>query len=329
MTRALVVAEHGARLRVHRGSLVVETRGARRVVPLADVDRVVIATGGVSVTSSALRVLASLGIDVLVLSSRGDPMVSLQPPFITVTVATRIAQYEASRDPGLRLSYAKAFAAAKIENQARHLEALALRLGEGWLRGEAARLRQALQRLAAAGDEREVLQAEAHAARLYWGALADVLPRGLGFQGRDQDAGDPVNASLNYLYGLLYSDAHRALAVHGLDPYLGFLHRDRSGAPALVFDYVEMFRVTAVDKPLVMRLLEGWVPEVDGETGYLTRETRLELIKLYMENARRSIHDGEGRRDTLRGHMARYARRLAQALRAKAPYRGFTEAPTP
>jgi CRISPR-associated protein Cas1 len=329
MVRALIVMGHGVRLRVKRRSLVVEEPGKpRETVPLAEIDRVVVGTSGVSLSSSAVRVLASYGISIVFLDARGQPMVSLEPPFISATSETRLAQYAARMDSTLRLGYAASFVQAKMLNQANMLYELALRLGERWLLDEAAKIQESAARAPSARSVEELRSLEAQAARRYWGAYATLLPPSLGFDGRDPDAGDPVNRSLNYMYGMLYAEGFRHLVIHGLDPYVGFMHADRSGKPSLVFDYVEMFRVSTVDKPLLHLLRGGWKPEVDP-TGYLSREARLRLIRLFHENLERRVYDGSGTPDTLERHMSIYARRLARSLRSKTPYHGFVEAVKP
>src|SRR5690606_33000441 len=46
---------------------------------------------------------------------------------------------------------------------------------------------------------------EGMAAKLYWSALATFLERNWGFQERTgRDSQDPVNAVLNYAYGMMY-----------------------------------------------------------------------------------------------------------------------------
>lgn len=56
---------------------------------------------------------------------------------------------------------------------------------------------------------------------------------------------DPFNATLSYLYGILYSRCEAALIKAGLDPYIGIFHRDNYNRPALVFDFIEKFRYWA------------------------------------------------------------------------------------
>ena len=47
---------------------------------------------------------------------------------------------------------------------------------------------------------------------------------------------DNVNALLSFLYTLLLHETKSALQTVGLDPYVGFLHRDRPGRLGLALD---------------------------------------------------------------------------------------------
>ena len=55
---------------------------------------------------------------------------------------------------------------------------------------------------------------------------------------------DPVNACLNYAYGVLEGQCRQALSGQGFDATCGFLHADKSGRDSLVYDLMEMERGT-------------------------------------------------------------------------------------
>jgi CRISPR-associated protein Cas1 len=59
---------------------------------------------------------------------------------------------------------------------------------------------------------------------------------------RDRHATHPVNALLNYAYGVLEAQVHQALLIAGLEPSLGYLHANRPGRAALVYDVMEPLR---------------------------------------------------------------------------------------
>jgi len=64
----------------------------------------------------------------------------------------------------------------------------------------------------------------------------------------------PVNAMLSFCYMLLMHDLRSALESVGLDPAVGFLHRDRPGRMSLALDMMEEFRPILVDR-LVLSLI--------------------------------------------------------------------------
>ncbi len=71
--------------------------------------------------------------------------------------------------------------------------------------------------------------------------------------GSPRVAVNPVNAILNYLYGLLHSESRLAAAALGLDPGLGVLHLDIAARDSLACDLMEAVR------PQVDAYLLDWV----------------------------------------------------------------------
>ncbi|NQT57380.1 MAG: type I-C CRISPR-associated endonuclease Cas1 [Bacteroidetes bacterium] len=65
---------------------------------------------------------------------------------------------------------------------------------------------------------------------------------------------DEVNAMLSFTYTILAHDIRSALETVGLDPSVGFLHRDRPGRPGLALDLMEEFRSVIADR-LVLSLI--------------------------------------------------------------------------
>ncbi len=93
---------------------------------------------------------------------------------------------------------------------------------------------------------------EGLAARYYFSVLGSqilVNNEHFPFNGRvKRPATDRVNALLSFLYTLLANDVTHALETVGLDPQIGFLHRDRSGRNSLALDLMEEFRVYLADR---------------------------------------------------------------------------------
>lgn len=322
--RELVLKGYGVKVSARRGLLVVSSREGRIEVSPGDLDLVVVASGGVLLTSSAVRLLMRHGVDLVFLDARGEPVGRLYPPFVNRTVLTRRRQYEAYASE-LRWSIVAAFVEAKVRNQANLLKYYAKSRGSAELRECAHEVEACLSELPAAlGDPQRVMSVEAKAARAYWSGVAALLPSRLGFEGRDPESQDPVNACLNYCYALLYAACWRALVLAGLDPYAGFLHADRSGKESLVFDYSEMFKPPAVDRLLVKLFSSGFEPQLDR--GLLPRDARAQLVREFREWMQRRVRCSSGEPCTLEQALKRWAFKLASFLRGEErAYSGFVE----
>lgn len=98
---------------------------------------------------------------------------------------------------------------------------------------------------------------EALFAKKYYDALNSLLPPAFQFDTRSRrPARDPFNALLNYSLGWLYAILQDALMKAKLDPYIGFNHQPKDGAPALVFDLIEAYRAW-VEEATVALILEN------------------------------------------------------------------------
>ena len=59
---------------------------------------------------------------------------------------------------------------------------------------------------------------------------------------------DNVNALLSFIYTVLSHDVSAGLSVVGLDPFVGFLHKDRPGRRSLALDIMEELRAPLADR---------------------------------------------------------------------------------
>jgi CRISPR-associated protein Cas1 len=105
---------------------------------------------------------------------------------------------------------------------------------------------------------------------------------------------DNVNALLSFLYTLLAHDIASALESVGLDPQVGFLHRDRPGRPGLALDLMEEFRPYLADR-LALTLIN--LKQINGsgfkktETGAVVMDddTRKQVIVAYQKRKQDEI----------------------------------------
>jgi CRISPR-associated protein Cas1 len=59
---------------------------------------------------------------------------------------------------------------------------------------------------------------------------------------------DKVNALMSFMYTILANDISAALSSAGLDPFVGFIHRDRPGRRSLALDLLEELRAPIADR---------------------------------------------------------------------------------
>jgi len=93
---------------------------------------------------------------------------------------------------------------------------------------------------------------------------------------------DNVNALLSFLYTLLLHETKAALQTVGLDPYVGFLHRDRPGRMGLALDLMEEFRPYIADR-LALSLINR--QQISG-SDFINAESGGVIMK---ETARRTV----------------------------------------
>ncbi|ABR47844.1 CRISPR-associated protein Cas1 [Alkaliphilus metalliredigens QYMF] len=105
---------------------------------------------------------------------------------------------------------------------------------------------------------------------------------------------DNVNAMLSFVYTLLAHDFAAALETVGLDPYVGFLHRDRPGRISLALDMMEELRSVYADR-FVISLINKKEVNSDGftqkENGAVTMDddTRKTILKAWQSKKQETI----------------------------------------
>jgi len=110
---------------------------------------------------------------------------------------------------------------------------------------------------------------EGEAATQYFNAFDHLIlqqKESFFFHGRNKRPPlDNVNAMLSFVYTLLAHDTAAALETVGLDPYVGFMHRDRPGRISLALDLMEELRCIFADR-FVLSLINKRVVNADGFT---------------------------------------------------------------
>src|SRR5208282_4095905 len=105
---------------------------------------------------------------------------------------------------------------------------------------------------------------------------------------------DNVNCLLSFIYTLLMHDVRAGLESVGLDPAVGFLHRDRPGRYGLALDLMEELRPFIADR-LTLSLINLAQVQVKGfnkkESGAvcMDEDTRKTVLVAYQKRKREEI----------------------------------------
>lgn len=327
----LIVEEFGSFIGKHQGRLRVTCQGEKRQdAPILFLETVLVAGRGISLSSDVVATCAEEGIPIHFLDQHGEPVGTLYSAALTATVQTRHAQLLA-RDQERGLVFAKAVAAGKLRNQSNLLKYLSKNRKEQHpalfdevrlLASEVLDHLAELERITGASVDEcrgQILSVEGRGAQKYWQAVGKLLLVDLGWPGRrTQGASDPLNSALNYGYGILYTQVERALLLAGLDPYAGFLHVDRPGKASLVYDLVEEFRQTVVDRTVIAIVNRNMALALD-ERGRLVEAARRTLAEAIFKRLE-AAEPYEGKRYPLRLIVQMQARHLATFLRGDRPH---------
>ncbi len=105
---------------------------------------------------------------------------------------------------------------------------------------------------------------------------------------------DNVNALLSFFYTLLLHETKAALQTVGLDPYVGYLHRDRPGRLSLALDLMEEFRPYMADRvvlSLINRQQVTWKDFIQKESGgiIVKEDSRKTLLEAWQKRKQEEL----------------------------------------
>lgn len=321
----LHISSFGAKLRVEDGVFLVitaqEGKVARQTFAASLVETIFVQQG-TSLSADAILLAMANDIAIVVADRRGFPVgrfLSNEPKTISTV---QKAQAEASVTAA-GLGFARHWIIEKLEAQQafllKHAAYLKDKQKQAWLE-KAGWHNDLLQKLSAAPLEPATLRGiEGSAGRIFFYLIARSLPTRYGFVRRAyRPSYDPFNSLLNYAYALLYVRVERALYEVGLNPYLGFMHRDNYRRKSLVYDFAEAFRIDSFQ--VVYRLFVGkeisakhYFTEPDGSV-WMTKEGKVRLLEKLKEAYEEKRYLRDGINQTGDQYIRRRAAQLAREL---------------
>lgn len=205
---------------------------------------------GTTLTYEVVKVALSHNIDIVFTAGDGAPIGRVWHSKLGSTTKIRKRQLQASLNEEA-IRWIKQWIGDKIQNQIELIKDLKKHRS-----AKASEIEEALKKLETQQQNVEQLDGktildiadslrghEGSAGRVYFQLLSSLLSKEHQFKGRSfRPAEDPYNAFLNYGYGILYSRIEKCVMIAGLDPYIGFLHRDDYNQTSFVFDFIEPYR---------------------------------------------------------------------------------------
>jgi CRISP-associated protein Cas1 len=253
----------------------------------------IVCFGQVSCGPFLMAFCAERDVGISFLSENGRFLARVQGP-VSGNVLLRREQYRRADDEAASMVVSKAVLTGKIANSRTVLQRAVRDHGDKidskTVEHTVMRLSNALEHMRNETSLDAVRGYEGDAARLYFSVFDHLIvaqKEDFFFHERSRRPPlDNVNALLSFLYTLLMHDVRSALEAVGLDPAVGFLHRDRPGRPSLALDIMEEFRPILADR-LALSLINlkqvqgNGFKKNDGGGVVMDDDTRKQVLVAY------------------------------------------------
>jgi CRISPR-associated protein Cas1 len=211
----------------------------------------IVCVGLVSMSTPLMGFCAERNVGVSFLTEHGRFLARIQGP-IHGNVLLRREQYRRADQDAGSTELARSILLAKVANCRTSLLRAGREHPSEALDQASTQLGQSLRLLSSASCLDSLRGVEGDAAQTYFSVFDELIlhqKKEFFFRGRSRRPPlDNVNALLSFLYVLLAHDIASALETVGLDPAVGFLHRDRPGRASLALDFMEELRPVLADR---------------------------------------------------------------------------------
>jgi CRISPR-associated protein Cas1 len=251
----LFVTTQGAYLAKEGETVAVKVEGKiRNQFPVHTLGGIV-CFGNVSCSPFLMGFCAERDVAISFLTEHGRFLARVQGP-VSGNVLLRREQYRWADDQQKSTSIARSAVIGKISNSRtvlqRALRDHADKIDPPVLQGAIDRLNAILMHVREPVPLDTIRGYEGEAAQVYFNVfdrLITAQKENFVFHERSRRPPlDRVNCLLSFLYTMVMHDVRSALECVGLDPAVGFLHRDRPGRPGLALDMMEEFRSFLADR---------------------------------------------------------------------------------
>lgn len=261
----------------------------------------IVCFGQISCSPYLMGFCAESGVAISFLTEHGDFLAKVQGP-VSGNVLLRREQYRRADDNNSSVQIAKAVLTGKIANCRTVLQRLlrdhSEKIDIDSISAASQRLANAMRRLQAESSLDVLRGIEGESANTYFSVFDHLITSqkdDFTFNERNRRPPlDNVNCLLSFIYTILMHDVRSALESVGLDPAVGFLHRDRPGRYSLALDIMEEFRPYIADR-LTLSLInlsqvqgKGFKKKQSGAV-WMDDDTRKTVLIAYQKRKQEEI----------------------------------------
>ena len=261
LLNTLYVSTQGSYLHQEGETVVVEQEKKRLLqLPIHTLSSIV-CFGNVMCSPFLLGFCAERDVSVSFLTTHGRFLASVLGP-VRGNVLLRRQQYRMADDEQITHGIASNVVSGKLANCRvvlnRAVRDHSAKIDSDSLKDASNKIGKFIERIPRTNNSDEVRGFEGQAAAEYFRVFNHLIidqKQDFVFKERNRRPPlDEVNALLSFIYTVLAHDVRSALETVGLDPAVGFLHRDRPGRPGLALDIMEEFRSVIAER-LVLSLI--------------------------------------------------------------------------
>lgn len=263
-------------------------------IPMINLDSIV-CFGNIYVSPFLLGACPEHNITISFLSETGKYLARVQGP-VAGNVLLRKQQYRISDNELKSLEVAKYFIIGKIANQKTVLQRAVRdhseKIDVDKVKDAIVILNRNIEKIENISDLEKLRGIEGDSAEIYFSVFDELITsqkEDFKFDKRNRRPPlDNINAMLSYAYTLLYHDMISVLECVGLDPAVGFMHRDRPGRLSLALDLMEEFRSFFADRIVLSLINRNEITKNDFEITasgavLMLDETKKKLINAYQK----------------------------------------------
>ena len=332
LLNTLYLQEQGSILRKNNDRFSVEKEG--RQINEISVRRVeqILVFGNISLTTPTMQYCMSCDIPIAFLSQHGSYFGRLETTTADNSALERF-QYLRSLDEPFSLDIARRIVEAKIRNSRTLIQKHRTMAWESYgdLKEKFDNTLSLMISLAehtkSCANMEALREFEGKSASLYFELYGLLFKKELPFYcnafGRERrPPTDPVNSLLSFGYTMLHNNIFSLVRMKGMNPYIGFLHAEDKGNPALINDLIEEFR-TIIDSMTLHTLNKGLLRNRDfyyrkDQTGcFMTDDARKRFLEVFEQRMWEESHDpqdGKGKAMNMRQHIESQVVKISEVL---------------